>query len=330
MALLNYEYSEVMNFIAIKGYLKLSEGIINTCTGYINKTFITYGDSDTQATEHSNIDGLKSTVGDFVEKIQRYTSVVTTLTKHVGELTELMKYCVDHIEYYTAKYLIKQIQLLGLKIKAIVVSVKIKIAKALRNILTGILAGKASAATSALIATIMLKAQIIGQVVGVALGAIDTLLSLLPPMITVKPHAMAFFPTAKSLSKVDLVPINTNKSICDRLPQSVKTAISEAIKVTQAINVPIKLAIVAACAASGAASAAGKGHDFSIIGCKSLNLIDYKKIIKVIEFLVALIPIPQALPKYEKISIINLGYLAWLLTTFELAGKRSFGMPGMP
>ena len=67
-----------------------------------------------------------------------------------------------------------------------------------------------------------------------------------------------------------------------------------------------------------------------IIGCKHLQLLDPEKIIKGIEFIVQLIPIPQALPKYEKISIINLGYVAWLLTSFELGGKRSFGMPGMP
>ena len=330
MALLNTEYSEVMNFIAIRRYLDLSKGIINTCNGYINKTLITYSQGDTKDAEHSNEDILKSKIGDFVEKVKRYTNIVTTLTKHIGELTELMKYCVDHIKYYSAKYLIKEIQLLGLRIKAIVVNIKIKIAQALRQVLVNILHGKAAAITNALVAAIILKVQVIGQLIGVALAAIDSLLNMLPPMITVKPHTMAFFPTPKSMSKVDLVPINTNRSICERLPEPVNVAIREAVKITDKLNVPIKLAIVAACAASGIAQASSKSHEFNIIGCKRINLIDPKKIIKAIEFIVALIPIPQALPKYEKISIINLGYLAWLLTTFEFGGKRSFGMMGMP
>ena len=330
MALLNYEYSEISNFIAIKHYLELSKGIVATCEGYVNKTFTRYSNGSFQEVEHSLEDNAKSRIGDLTEKIKRYSSVVTTLTKHVAELTELMKYCVDHIKFYTAKYLIKELQLVGLKIKSIILTVKIRIAKALRKILIGMYQGLASAASSAFVMALIAKVQLIGTLIGAALTAIDSLLGLLPPMITVKPQAMALFPTPKSMSKVDMVAINTNKSICNRLPEPVWTAIREATHIVDVVNVPIKMAMVAACAASGIAQAKSKSHDFEIMDCKHLQLLDPEKIIKGIEFIVQFIPIPQALPKYEKISIINLGYIAWLLTSFELGGKRSFGMPGMP
>ena len=48
-------------------------------------------------------------------------------------------------------------------------------------------------------------------------------------------------------------------------------------------------------------------------------------ILKSIESIVSSIPVPQALPKFEKLSLTNLGFLAWLITGFEPAGLKSFG-----
>ncbi len=330
MSLLKPDYSPISNFIAIRGYAEISENIITTCEGYINKTVIRFSNSSDEGAQHSLEDLSKSTLGDIVKKVKRYESIIKTLTTHIGELTELTQYCVQNIKYYTAQYLIKRLQLLALKVKKLVLTVKVKISKLLQNILKAVLSCRAAGATSALLMPILTALQVVGMLIGAALAAIESLLKLIPDPIAVKPSAMAFFPTPKSMKKVDIVAINTNTSICDRLPEPIKVGIREAVKITDKLNVPIKLAIVAACAASGAAQAKSKNKDFKIIGCKRLSLLDPQKIIKAIEFLVGLLPIPQALPKYEKLSIINLGYLAWLLTSFELAGKRSFGMMGMP
>ena len=51
---------------------------------------------------------------------------------------------------------------------------------------------------------------------------------------------------------------------------------------------------------------------------------------KAIDFLLSQLPIPDPLPKYEKLLPINLGYLAWLIIGFCPAGKKSFGIPGFP
>ena len=125
MALLNYQYSEITNFIAIRHYLEVSKGIVTTCEGYINKTLTSYSNGSFQEVEHSLEDTAKRRIGDLTEKIKRYSNVVTTLTTHASELTELMKYCIDHIKFYTAQYLIKEIQLIGLKIKSIILNIKI-------------------------------------------------------------------------------------------------------------------------------------------------------------------------------------------------------------
>lgn len=330
MALLNYEFSELSNFIAIRSYLPKSEDIIMTCTGYLNKSIIKYANGVDEGVQHSLEDLNQNKLGNIIEKIKRYEKIVKTLIKHVAELTELMQYCVQHIEFYTAQYLIKELTLLGLKVKKLVLCIRKRISELLRKLLKAILSGKAAGVFAAMYMAIMAEMQIIGALIAAALGAIESLLNLIPGPIAVKPSAMALFPTPKSWRKVDIIAINTNKSICDRLPDPIKVAIREAVKITDKLNVPIKLAIVAACAASGMAQVKSKSRDLKILGCKRLNLLDPMKIIKAIELLVCFLPIPQALPKYEKLIIINLGYLAWLLTSFELAGKKSFGIPGMP
>ena len=64
--------------------------------------------------------------------------------------------------------------------------------------------------------------------------------------------------------------------------------------------------------------------------CKVLKVINPKNIIKAIDRLLSTLPIPDPLPKYEKLLPINLGYLAWLIIGFCPAGKKAFGIPGFP
>ena len=328
MALLNYEFSELSNFIAIRSYLTKSESIIMTCTGYLNKTIIKYANGPDEGVQHSLEDLNNGKLGNLIEKIKRYEKIVKTLITHVAELTELMQYCVQHIEYYTAQYLIKQLTILGLKVKKLVLIIRKRISELLRKILKAMLSGKAAGVFAAMYMAIIAEIQLIGTLLTAALKAIETLLDLIPGPIAVKPAAMALFPTPKSWKKVDMVAINTNKSICDRLPEPIKVAIREAVKMVDKLNVPIKLAIIAACAASGMQQATSKTRDLKIIGCRRLSLLDPMKIVKAVELLVSLLPIPQGLPKYEKLHILNLGYDAWLITSWCPAGKKSFGIPG--
>ena len=330
MALLNPTLSPATNFINIEYYIEKAGNVIGTAEAYLDKLIPGHSDGTETGLMHSLENNYKIKVGELIEKIERHNTIITTLTKLANELSELVRYCVDKIEYFAAQYLIKKLQLLGLRLKSLLLHVKIRIAKFTKHILISMINGKAAAITSALVALVILKIQVMGTLIGAALKAIDSLLNLLPGVVAVKPSAMAFFPTPKSLKKVDIVAININQSICDRLPEPIKVAIREAVKVTDKLNVPIKLAIIAACAASGIAQAKSKNKDFKIVGCKRLSLLDPEKVAKAIEFIVSLIPIPQGLPKYERLSLINLGYLAWLLTSFELAGKRTFGMPGLP
>ena len=142
MSLLKTNYSPITNFIAIRGYIGLSESIITTCEGYINKTVIRYSNGGDDGDQHSLEDITNDGIGHVVSKVKRYEKIVKTLITHIGELTELTQYCVSQIKYYTAQYLIKQLQILALRVKKLVLNIKMKISKLLRHVLTELISGK--------------------------------------------------------------------------------------------------------------------------------------------------------------------------------------------
>lgn len=57
---------------------------------------------------------------------------------------------------------------------------------------------------------------------------------------------------------------------------------------------------------------------------------DLSSLITAISVVVATIFQPEPLPKYERLSITNIGYMAWLLTSFEPTMKKCFGLPTFP
>ena len=90
------------------------------------------------------------------------------------------------------------------------------------------------------------------------------------------------------------------------------------------------MAAFADSAAKGMA-AASSATGFTLPQFPNLEAFDIKKIKPLIETL--MLPLQftaDPLPRYEKLNILNIGFLIFLITGFEPAAKQSFGIPGMP
>ena len=264
------------------------------------------------------------------EKIETCTEVAKTLTKLIAELNDLNKFNVANPQFYASRIFMKNYQILALKVKKLLLEVKMRASTYTKALLCMAISGKSSEVLMPLIAPIITAFQVLSKLLSGLLIGIQTVLNLIPEFLKVPPEGMTFFMTPKSTQNVKLNVANTNQSITNRLPEPVKTAISNVLTSTKVANIAIRKANIAAAAAKGAASAASNSTNFDIGENTPLQEIDTAKILKQVDNIVSLIPIPQALPKYEKLSIANLGFLAWCMTGWCPAGKQSFGFPYYP
>lgn len=190
-----------------------------------------------------------------------------------------------------------------------------------------------TAALNAAIVAIMAAFKILAIAVYAVMMAVKLILDMMPPMISVGAESMCFFLTPKSvtlgLTKLEMTCTNPNKSICNRLPTVIKQSISAIEEAINIANNAIRIAMIATGAALGLACAFTQFNIPDTL-CKVLKVINPQTIIKAIDLLLSLLPIPDPLPKYEKLLPINLGYLAWLIIGFCPAGKKAFGFPGFP
>ena len=122
---------------------------------------------------------------------------------------------------------------------------------------------------------------------------------------------------------------NPNKSICNRLPTTIKQSISAIEESVNIANNSTRIAMIATGASLGLVCAFTQFNIPDTL-CKVLKVINPRTIIKDVDHLLSLLPIPDPLPKYEKLLPINLGYVNWLSTGFCPAGKKAFGFPGYP
>jgi hypothetical protein len=170
-----------------------------------------------------------------------------------------------------------------------------------------------TAALNAAVVAIMAVFKALAIAVYAVMMAVKLILDMMPPMISVGAESMCFFLTPKSvmlgLTKVGMTCANPNKSICNRLPTAIKQAISAIEEAINIANNAIRIAMIATGAALGLACAFTQFNIPDTL-CKVLKVINPKTIIKAIDLLLSLLPIPDPLPKYEKLLPINLGYLA--------------------
>lgn len=267
-------------------------------------------------------------IAKMIKKINRYKKIIQIVESIPAILNEIMSYCIENIEYFASQIIMKSIQIVALRIKKLIVSLKKSIARLTKSILQLCMSGTGNVALSVLIAPVILLFKSISILATGILTGIQIVLDCLPPIIAVNAEGMCFFMTPKSLQKTDMTVANAKQSIVYRLPNSVMSTLHEVLKTIDRLNIPLKVSAVSAGAALGAA-AIKDGKDLDI-PCSALSRLDPKNLFKLIEAIVKIIPLAQPLPKFENISLTNLGFLVWLITGFEPAGRSSFGMPGQP
>lgn len=264
-----------------------------------------------------------------VEYTTKWGGYVTKLGDTAANLSGTISMSPEVANTPAGQIVLKSVEKLILKIKRIVLKIKLKIAQWGKKMLLSRINGNGSTMLDPISITVIALFTALGTAINAVILTIDILMKL----ITVTPIAvmaggMSFFLTPKSFKKTDINVLNPNQMIGDRFPDAIKRIIHEAGKVVAIANKVIKLAAIAAGAAAGAIAIMGKTNDFQFGICKAMERLDPGKVYKAIEIIKDLIPIPLGLPRYEKLKFTNLGFMAFLLTGFELAAHQSFGIPG--
>lgn len=236
---------------------------------------------------------------------------------------------VKYTKYLATQIILKKFQIIKYRIELIKLSVQITIAKLTKETLTGILSGKGSSADpiNATMATTMATAGATVNSIMMIIDAIVTMINNITIM-NVNGGGMAFFFTPKSIVKTDINITNSKQSTTCSIPENIDKLITEAENKIRESNGKIKQAKILSMGAAGAASA--QSGDFNPGSFGNLPKFDPSIIRTAVMMLLQLLVDAEALPRYEKLSITNIRFLVFLVTGFEPAGKKTFGIPGFP
>ena len=274
----------------------------------------TMQDATTPADE--GVDAAKNATTDDINK---------TEDSSAAQLTVDTKYT----KYLATQIILKKFQIIKYRIELIKTGIQITAAKLTKGVLTGILGGKGSAGDpiNTTMATTMATAGITVSTIMSVIDAIVTSINNITIM-NVNGAGMAFFPTPKSIMKVDINITNSKQSTTNNIPEAIDQLITETENKVRESNGAIKKSKVLAMGAAGAASAPSGKFDPGSFG--NLPKFDPSIIRTAVMMLFQMLVDADAVPRYEKLSVSNTRFLVFLVTGFEPAGKNTFGIPGFP
>lgn len=234
-----------------------------------------------------------------------------------------------YTKYLATQIILKNFQILKYRIEMIKTGVQITIATLTKSVISGLLCGKGSAKDpiNATMSSTMTSAAAAANII---LSVIDSIVTMINSVniMNVNGAGMAFFPTPKSITKVDISISNSNQSTTNNIPDPVNQMISKSENQIRESNGKIKQAKILSMGAAGASSASSGNFDAGSFG--SLPKFDPSIIRNAVTILMQMLVDADAVPRYEKLSISNIRFLVFLVTGFEPAGKRTFGIPGFP
>ena len=268
--------------------------------------------------------------GDPCETIvlsNKLTEVVQDITSVVSGASGTIHVFDGFQNCIAMQVVLKRLQLCLLRAKRLVVKIKLKIAEITKKLLIAMISGKGSSIPNPVIEAINTVFMALGTAINVVLQLIETFMSAVSAgPLGVNPQGMTFFFTPKSMNMTKITVLNPNSAIGDRYPQPVYITLFNIRKSVDVANAAIKKAALVAGAAAGAVSIMSDNPKFGI--SNKLSRINPGKLQKAVDLAEDLIPIPLGLPRYEKLKFTNLGFLAFLITGFEPAAHKSFGIPG--
>lgn len=261
------------------------------------------------------------------ETVNKWTEISAKVNTKVGETSGSIKLYNGCENNVGMQLVFKKLQLCLLRAKRLILKIKLKIAIFRKKLVLGMINGNGSAVPDPTSTSVNTAFTVLGMAVNIVLQVVEaflTMISISP--IGVGPQAIVFFLTPKSLYKTEAPAYNPNNSICDRFPESVKKTIHAIEKSVEKANKALKIATIAAGAASGAVEILSKNPKFKKNA--TFNKLRPGELQKQIEDYSDLLPIPMGMPKYEKLKLTNIGFMTYLITGFEPAAHKSFGIPG--
>lgn len=275
---------------------------------------------------------IKEKVEDKAEDVkEKIDNAVSDTKDGLSELIGQLKIPAEAVKYPAMGIILKRFQIIKYRCEIIQKSLLVMMAKARKKVLCSLLTGKDDAGSPA---TIPLKsflmgvavvANVIATIIGILLNIINSIV-----ILNVDGAGCAFGPTPKSLmSTCKMTVANSKQSTTCSIPEPVDLAITEAENQYEVAKGETKKAQVLAMASAGAASIAGGGV-FNPGQFPSLPKMDGTAIRQAIKLILMTLVDAEALPRYEKLTPINIRFLVFLITGFEPAAKNAFGLPGFP
>jgi hypothetical protein len=257
----------------------------------------------------------------------KLTGIVTNITGMVSSASGTIPTFQGFQNNLAMQIILKRLQLCLLYAKRLVVKIKLKIAEVSKKLLIDMTSGKGSGVPDPI--TTAINAAFI--VLGVAINVLLTLIEMFMKMISIGPlgvdaQGMVFFLTPKSMNMSKAPAYNPNSAIGNRFPQVIQMTLFEIEKSVDKANRIIKKAALVSGAALGAVSIMSNNPSFGV--SSKLSRVNPGQLHKLIDIASDLIPLPIGMPRYEKLKFTNLGFLAFLITGFEPAAHKSFGIPG--
>lgn len=244
------------------------------------------------------------------QKIEKATEFLKSLQEYTNFINSIDYAALLRLENPTlVNNITRKVEILSLKIKKASLIVKLYITKIKKRILVLAGQGKIAQVLQAMFAGIIIAIQLIFKIIAVVIGVIELILTLLPSFLCVAGEGMAFFLTPKSFKPVKMNIMNPNQSDQRILPSPVITAIDAVLNAPIVVMATTKVAGMAASAAKAAAKAksllsSGNTQE----PCVVYDVPDFtytirQKLVKAVELVLALLPLVEPLPKYERLPI---------------------------
>ena len=263
----------------------------------------------------------------IIETTVKLTGVVKNITEMVTSVSGTIRIFDGFENCIAMQIVLKFLQMCLLYAKRLIVQIKLKIAELTKKMILEIINGKGSAIPDAVTTAVNAAFAALGIAINAVIQVIDLFMQIIAiGMLGIDGQGMVFFLTPKSMNMTSVNIFNANSALSDRFPQVVHMALHEIQCTIEKANSAIKKAALATGAAKGAVDIMLKKFSFGV--SSPLSRVNPGQIMKLIDMAMDLIPLPLGLPKYEKLKFTNLGFLAFLITGFELSAHQSFGIPG--
>lgn len=272
------------------------------------------------------LNNIRKSISEIMTELTRDINLNLTGSSSNSETIEIP----DGSQRFQATTIVlKEYQLLRYECERNLLIVKRTIAETTKKMLVGLFDGEGSNEIAPIQAP-MTTLSTFGAIAGKAIDALGMLLSFLDKMsvLNVNSSGCCFFATPKSFKKTDIEIKNSNSSLTNNIPDWMDKLLSEAEQKIKESVAGIRDRDIARMKANGGNSAASGELDTGGMG--ELPGFDSETIRAARKALLQTLLDADGLPRYEDLKITNVRFLTYLVTGFEPAAHKSFGIPGFP